>query len=695
MNSRRRPCLAFRLALLIVFLLPANFFIATASAVPDIQITSLPTYGQAGYVGGTVSGVDFSQYAVAIYLKVDGGGWWPKPNAVRRTVPIQSNGTFSADIGTAGLDPYASIYTAALVPKNAILPTNYPSETFPSGMSSVAVDSRQRYDRVIDFAGKKWGVKHAPLPVGPGGNYFANDAQNVWTDGNGLHLTIKNRDGQWRSSEVVLLEPDGYGTYSFQTNTRNDIMDANAVFGAYTWDEFGDEGRIAGAPYREIDFEDSRWGNAADPLNTQAVIQPWGVTGNRHRYSLPNLSTNADLTRFFTWEPDKIRFVGSQGHNTPGNVPPASVFDDWTYTHDPANNHLVPAEGREEFRFNLWLMQNTPATGQNVEVVVNDFSFTMAPGVLRCNNSGNWTSAIWDGTPPASPGSANGVVIDSPHVVSVSGPQQARWIAVGKGGQISLSAAGSLAVSSTVTIGEGGTLSVVPGASLSTAGLILTGGNFTNTASSLPRFSDGRLLGSGTINSPVTVSSGLIEVPGSSSLILNGLLSNYGLLRKTGPGSLELRGGNYQSNNNIAVIEGTLKYNFDEADSSNVLNDSVITVLEGATVELGGSRSGVGNAVAGAQILNNSAVGVLVSGTNQRLQNILGTGNTTVLAGADLTAGSISQNSLTIGGSLRAFNNGSSAQPVPEPASLSLLLATGILASLYRIWKGRGQKQFP
>ena len=38
---------------------------------------------------------------------------------------------------------------------------------------------------------------------------------------------------------------------------------ANAVFGAFTWDPYGDDAAVSGWPYREIDIEFSRWGSPA------------------------------------------------------------------------------------------------------------------------------------------------------------------------------------------------------------------------------------------------------------------------------------------------------------------------------------------------------------------------------------------------------------------------------------------------
>jgi hypothetical protein len=74
-------------------------------------------------------------------------------------------------------------------------------------------------------------------------------------------------------------------------------------------------------------------------------------------------------------------------------------------------------------------------------------------------------------------------------------------------------------------------------------------------------------------------------------------------------------------------------------------------VSGGATLELAGSVSALANGPNRVNIINNSnAPGVLVSGTNQQVGNIDGSGTTQVNAGSDLTANHIIQGALVIGG---------------------------------------------
>jgi hypothetical protein len=77
------------------------------------------------------------------------------------------------------------------------------------------------------------------------------------------------------------------------------------------------------------------------------------------------------------------------------------------------------------------------------------------------------------------------------------------------------------------------------------------------------------------------------------------------------------------------------------------------TVNRGATLELAGSVSALSAGANRVTITNNGQVaggGLLVSGTNQQVGNIDGSGNVTINSGASLTANHIVQNALVIGG---------------------------------------------
>ena len=238
----------------------------------------------------------------------------------------------------------------------------------------------------LQFAQRTWKVKQAAEPVGPGPNRFSSNPDDVWVDDNGLHLTIHKHGAFWYSTEVILNESLGYGTYAFQTTSRQDILNANATFGAFTWDTAGGD-TIPDNPNREIDFEDGRWGNANDPTNSQVVVQPYYKSGNLKRITLPDLSDNADLTRFFTWSPGKVEFYTLRGHTRPPISPRSQSFIT-TSTSTMARIGLCHIQGpRTSASISGYSAASAPVDEQNVEVVINDFTFLpLKPGDF--NNDG-------------------------------------------------------------------------------------------------------------------------------------------------------------------------------------------------------------------------------------------------------------------------------------------------------------------
>ena len=305
---------------------------------PSIEITAVPPYGVDGVIQGAVTGVDFGDYRVAPYIQIEGLGWWTKPTLRDPTVEILPDGTFRADVATGGLDNRATIYLVALIPAEVPPPAAEGTPGVPASLARIALatDVVERYGRILEFAGWTWGIKEAPTPVGPGPNRFSFLKDDVFVDKAGhIHLTLRFHDGLWWSTEIILLEDLGFGTYSLSTASRLDILDANVTFAAFLWDPFGDEQNVPGSPNREFDSEDSRWGNPADPTNAQFVVQPFDVRDNLSRYTLPDLSLDPNLQRSFTWTQCRISFVAL---NRTG------LIHEFVYPHDPAYDRFVPSE---------------------------------------------------------------------------------------------------------------------------------------------------------------------------------------------------------------------------------------------------------------------------------------------------------------------------------------------------------------
>jgi len=372
--------------------LALGLVVGAAAHAQTVSVDTVPAYGTLGSITGTVTGVDPATHHVAVYIQIEGSGWWTKPTAVTRTVSIGGGGGFSAFVGTGGpgsLDPQATIFCAALLPIAETPPLAAGAGRIPASLAPLALDCVERYGRTIEFAGLTWAVKGAPLPAGPGSNLFSDRESDVWVDEDGLHLRVAEFDGDWWAVELILLSPVGYGTYAIQTRSRLDVLDPRLTFGMFVWDTYGDDDATPGSDHREVDFEDSRWSDALEPTSSQWVVQPFAAPGHLQRYTLPDLSADAALTRVISWEPERVKFTALLGHHGPDATtwPAASVIEQDVFAHDPPFQH-VPPSGRERFRLNLWLnplevgagVPMEPTSGQPVEVVIEDFVFVPEPG---------------------------------------------------------------------------------------------------------------------------------------------------------------------------------------------------------------------------------------------------------------------------------------------------------------------------
>ena len=225
------------------------------------------------------------------------------------------------------------------------------------------------YARFLEFSGYKWSVKEHDVPAGPGPNRFSGREEDVWADDEGLHLTIKKRDGNWYSTEVILQENFGYGTYIFHTKTEPEYVDPNVIAGMFTWDA------ELPWPNRELDFEFARWSDPDDPTNAQFVIQPFTTPGNWLRYRVEPDENEPYLTQVMTWQKGRVDFKTARGRFDSLRIPEAAVIAAWTHTGD-----TVPEPRKENIRINLWLDDGKPpAMDKPIELLVTKFLY-LAPG---------------------------------------------------------------------------------------------------------------------------------------------------------------------------------------------------------------------------------------------------------------------------------------------------------------------------
>ena len=144
-----------------------------------------------------------------------------------------------------------------------------------------------------------------------------------------------------------------------------------------------------------------------------------------------------------------------------------------------------------------------------------------------------------------------------------------------------------------------------------------------------------------------------LTVNQASATTFGGTIVNAGTLAKSGSGTLEIDAAPVlAANSAIQVGGGVLRFKV-ASGSAAVGTGVTATVAPGATLELAGSVSALSAGANRANISNNSqaaAGGLLISGTNQQVGAIDGSGNLVVGSDASLTANHIIQNALIIGG---------------------------------------------
>ncbi len=240
--------------------------------------------------------------------------------------------------------------------------TTYPTiddvqwDDFPSG-------------RTLEFSNRVWRVKGSGW-YGPGPNNFSHLPQSVWVDAEDhLHLTIKQIDGTWYSTEVTLADTLGYGDYIFTTLGSLDQLHIRAVLGLFLWQysTCWDPGNPWWNPYNEIDIEFSRWGTVGNQIG-QFVAQPWDWPGNITRFDAvfgaEQLSSHA-----FKWLGDRVEFRSWYGGHQ--DETPANMISEWIY-----QGPHIPRPEQPRVHLNLWYAGSPPDTDQ--EAILTAFTFVPA-----------------------------------------------------------------------------------------------------------------------------------------------------------------------------------------------------------------------------------------------------------------------------------------------------------------------------
>jgi hypothetical protein len=323
---------------------------------PSIQFSAVPSAAEGGSdslvaIAGRVAGHHPGDHIV-VYAR--SGVWWVQPFTVRPFTEIAADSTWTSNIhqGTE--------YAALLVRPDFRPPATIEALPRP-GSSVIAVASVKgagefaaQPRKTLTFSGYEWEQRQKPSDRGGANDYWPDHA---WTDAAGaLHLKLAERDGRWRSAEVSLTRPLGYGTYAFVVRDTAHL-DPAAALSLVTWDDQG-----ADQNHRELDVEISQWGDPAIK-NAQFVVQPYYVAANVSRFQAPA----GRLTHTFRWEPERASFKTLSGD---GTVPGARVVEQHDFTSG------IPTPGNETVRINLYYFRYSPLPPQGeVEVVIEKFQY--------------------------------------------------------------------------------------------------------------------------------------------------------------------------------------------------------------------------------------------------------------------------------------------------------------------------------
>lgn len=136
LGRARRSSLRLALWVMLVALL------ASVAEAQTITIDSVPAYKSLGFITGSAGGVDPNTHHVAVYIQIEGGGWWTKPTSVTPTVPLDAGSNFIANVGTGGsgsLDSRATIFCAALLPDSVAPPLAEGAGRIPASLIRASV----------------------------------------------------------------------------------------------------------------------------------------------------------------------------------------------------------------------------------------------------------------------------------------------------------------------------------------------------------------------------------------------------------------------------------------------------------------------------------------------------------------------------------------------------------------------------
>lgn len=252
-------------------------------------------------------------------------------------------------------------------------------------------DFNNRNGDTLEFSNRTWTIKkYEDQTWGPGNNFFTTHPNDVFVDGDGyLHLTVTERNGRWRCTEVISQDTMGFGTYIWTIQGNPVNIDRNIVLGLFTWDNE----TFKTQANSEVDIEFSKWGDPDQDTTLQYGVQPiaFGPYFPERAYK-PKAEPsvwNGISTHAFTWTDTLITWASWPGDDYGVGDPIAS----WTFDlNNPARRKneggnssdpiIIPAPGNNtNARMNLWLVNGIegPFVPARHEIIIRKFDYIPLP----------------------------------------------------------------------------------------------------------------------------------------------------------------------------------------------------------------------------------------------------------------------------------------------------------------------------
>jgi MYXO-CTERM domain-containing protein len=196
------------------------------------------------------------------------------------------------------------------------------------------------------------------------------DAANVTIDSSGyLHLKIAKSGSTWSASEVFTTTSLGFGTYQWQIAGPIDRMDHTVVLGLFP---YGPAAGIGADGTNEIDTEFSFWNDELPNVNADFGVYPATAQGMHWEDDyLFSLNGGNATTARMTWTKTGVTSTLLSGFQPLGSNN-GFIKSDTYAPADVSNN--IPQQAMP-LGMNLWCYKGVPSSGQDVEVVLQDFQF--------------------------------------------------------------------------------------------------------------------------------------------------------------------------------------------------------------------------------------------------------------------------------------------------------------------------------